>query len=202
LTAICAAINYADLEKVVVAFYWSPLRSLDLPGPWWSKFTKIPITLKELAGYLHAETHALHLKYGPVVQLGPDEISFMTPGAIRDIYTGPGCCEISDAYNKMGNKGQMFISRDPVHRDKKRRITHMFSVPSMNELEPSMQDLVNKQFDIISTKKGEPINMLYWDRMLNLDLAGRLFFPLDRSFVLISRLPGIAFFREVIWWPF
>lgn len=127
-----------------------------------------------MAGFRGLDLHEYHLKYGPVVQIGPDEITFLSNSAILDIYTGASACEISDIYNGFGNKGQMFISRDPLHRDKKKRITHLFSIQSMNELEPLMHELCGKLYDVISKATGKPIDVLHWVRMLNLDLAGKI----------------------------
>jgi cytochrome P450 len=105
----------------------------------------------------------------------------LSNGAIRDIYTGPSACEISDVYNAFGNEGQMFITRDPMHRDKKKRIAHLFSNQSMNELEPFMYELGGKLFDIISQQIGKPINIMHWVRMLNLDLAGKTRFYMEEN---------------------
>lgn len=130
--------------------------------------------LQDLAGYRHALIHEAHKKYGPVVQIGPEEMSFSSIGAIRDMYTGPNACEISPFYDRLGNPGQMFVSHDPIHAQKKKNITHMFSMQSMKEMEPLMHRNLDKWYNIFLKNAGKPVNVLHYNRMLNLDIAGKL----------------------------
>jgi benzoate 4-monooxygenase len=150
----------------------SSLRPLNLPGPVWAKYTSLPFTLKDLAGQRGNILHEYHLKYGPIVQVGSDEISFLSNGAIRDLYTGPSPPEINDVYKQFGSPGQMFTSRDPLHREKKKRITHLFSHQTLTNLEPALRELSDKLYTVFTGSLGKPIDVLYWVKMLNLDLAG------------------------------
>jgi cytochrome P450 len=38
------------------------------------------------SGDYHRELHRLHDQYGPVVRIAPDELSFIDPAALKDIY--------------------------------------------------------------------------------------------------------------------
>jgi cytochrome P450 len=105
----------------------------------------------------------------------------MTTTAIRDIYTGPSACQISDVYKQFGNSGQMFCSRDPVHREKKKKIVHLFSKNTMAHVEPSLHDLSSRLLKAVVKHKGEPFDLLHWARMLNLDLAGKLHVIMSRE---------------------
>jgi hypothetical protein len=64
----------------------SPLRHI--PGPLPAKLTKFWLLAIELSGRRALYVHALHQRYGPVVRVGPNELSFASAAAVRDIYIG------------------------------------------------------------------------------------------------------------------
>jgi len=66
----------------------SPLRQI--PGPFYSTFTEICLIVQEFVGNRRLYIHALHKKYGPVVRLGPNEVSFVGADAVKEIYTHRG----------------------------------------------------------------------------------------------------------------
>jgi cytochrome P450 len=99
----------------------------------------------------------------------------MTPNACRDIYTGPNALPISDMYKRFGerDKGMMFVSPEPKHRQKRAKIVHVFSKPSIANLEPILHQYSSKLLEVIEKSKKKPIDLLFWDRMLNMDVAGQ-----------------------------
>jgi cytochrome P450 len=99
----------------------------------------------------------------------------MAPRACRDIYTGPNALPISDIYRRFGDrdKGMMFVSPEPKHRQKRAKIVHVFSKPSIANLEPVLHQYSTKLLARIEENKGKPFNLLFWDRMLNMDVAGK-----------------------------
>ncbi|KAF2667575.1 cytochrome P450 [Microthyrium microscopicum] len=196
INLLAGALLVYIIVRPIITIVTSPLRGMNIPGPKWAKYTGLPYSLRDLAGYRHREEYELHKKYGPVVQVGPDELSFMTNNAIRDIYAGPTACPISYVYNRFGNTGQMFLQREPRHREMKKRFTHLFSKQTLLELEPSLQELSGKLFDNVNAHKGEPIDLLYYDRMLNLDLAGELFF--GKRFGGLNGDPGAKKFSHMV----
>ncbi|KAG4277680.1 hypothetical protein FPRO04_14058 [Fusarium proliferatum] len=64
-----------------------PLRRY--PGPWWLAATRIPYTFYVLRGTAAQKTKELHDRYGHVVRINPDTLSFASSRAWPDIY-GPG----------------------------------------------------------------------------------------------------------------
>ncbi|RAQ41967.1 sterigmatocystin biosynthesis P450 monooxygenase stcL [Aspergillus flavus] len=62
----------------------SPLSSF--PGPRLWAVSNIPRQLSILGGRSHLKMLALHHRYGPVVRVGPSELSFNSPQGFRDIY--------------------------------------------------------------------------------------------------------------------
>lgn len=56
------------------------------PGPSLWAATRLPWTFHNLRGHLAAEILALHQRYGPVVRIAPDELSYTTGTAWKKIY--------------------------------------------------------------------------------------------------------------------
>lgn len=66
----------------------SPLAKV--PGPWYTIFTSVVLKYKEFTHGRRLYIHELHQRYGPVVRLSPDEVSFATVDAIKEIYMSGG----------------------------------------------------------------------------------------------------------------
>lgn len=57
-----------------------------VPGPWYLKATTAFVKYHELRGTKRGWIHSLHLEYGPVVQIGRNEVSFASYTAAKQIY--------------------------------------------------------------------------------------------------------------------
>ncbi len=66
----------------------SPLRHI--PGPLIGTLTPAWLFVIDTAGHRARYVHWLHQHYGPVVRIGPAELSFATAAAAHDIYVGGG----------------------------------------------------------------------------------------------------------------
>ncbi|KAI7773787.1 hypothetical protein LA080_009883 [Diaporthe eres] len=63
---------------------WHPLRAV--PGPWANSVSELPAALALITGNQHLYYRSLHDKYGPVVRVSPNELSFVRPEAREEIY--------------------------------------------------------------------------------------------------------------------
>ncbi|KAJ5085466.1 hypothetical protein N7532_010237 [Penicillium argentinense] len=84
--------------SIFYELYWSPLSIY--PGPKLWVLSRIPLQISVLRGRNHLDALALHARYGTVVRVGPNELSYITGQAFRDIYG-----------NRPGGK----FRRDPTH---------------------------------------------------------------------------------------
>lgn len=66
----------------------SPLSSL--PGPFYTKLTSLIRKYHELRATRTRYIHALHLRYGPVVRVAPNEVSFASIEGVKEIYCSGG----------------------------------------------------------------------------------------------------------------
>jgi len=69
-------------------FYDTPLA--DIPGPRVAAATGLWLMYKELTKQRRKWIHQLHLQYGPVVRIGPEEVSLATWDAAKEIYASNG----------------------------------------------------------------------------------------------------------------
>ncbi len=74
------------VHSVTTNIVLSPLR--DIPGPLPAKLTPRWLGAITFAGHRASYIHALHQRYGDVVRVAPDEVSFASAAAARDIYVG------------------------------------------------------------------------------------------------------------------
>ncbi|KAJ5763579.1 hypothetical protein N7533_002260 [Penicillium manginii] len=63
---------------------------IKIPGPWYTRFTSLWIKYQEFTANRRESVHHLHRQYGPVVRLGPNEVSFTSLDSIKEIYASGG----------------------------------------------------------------------------------------------------------------
>ncbi|KAJ5934200.1 hypothetical protein N7466_003747 [Penicillium verhagenii] len=77
-----------SLSYLVGSGFLSPVSKI--PGPWYTRFTSLWIKYQEFTANRRESIHKLHQVYGPVVRLGPNEVSFTSLDAIKEIYSSGG----------------------------------------------------------------------------------------------------------------
>ncbi|KAF2265756.1 cytochrome P450 [Lojkania enalia] len=171
---VCHAIIVASILYILhrLVRNYLVLRRLHLPGPALAKFTSKWLLLQFLRGKRALIVHSLHLKYGPVVQLEPETISFTTPRALKDIYGSDTPCTKAKIYDNFGPPS-LFTFRDKdKHRERRRRVAHAFAPSVLKDLEPAVQDQVSIFLRLVPEK-------ISWDvvkptRTLALDIGGEV----------------------------
>ena len=89
LAVICLLLVFLNAWRSFV----SPLRRI--PGPTSSLFSSWTLKYHEFRANRTKYVHSLHLKYGPVVRLAPNEVSFASLDGVKEIYGSGG-----SGYNK------------------------------------------------------------------------------------------------------
>ncbi|GLA40869.1 cytochrome p450 [Aspergillus niger] len=141
-----------------------------------------------LQQYLRTRTlavHKAHRKYGSIVRVGPTNISFSTPEAIRDIY-GHGAPALKDDFYQTFNSTHLNVSdaqdRD-VHSIKRKRFAIAFSQKRIVELEPVVQDHLQRVFHILDSANGKEVDMKQIMMHLMYNLIFVTFFHHDPQFI-------------------
>ncbi|KAI3319437.1 cytochrome P450 [Xylariaceae sp. AK1471] len=58
----------------------------NVPGPWYARWTGFVASYRWLSGNKPSYIHDLHLKYGPIVRVGPREVYIADPAAVQSVY--------------------------------------------------------------------------------------------------------------------
>ena len=86
-----------------------PLSSV--PGPFLARLTSKNLTTHDILGYRAAFIDRAHRKYGPVVRIAPDELSFNDPSLIKEIYGQGSPYMKSEFYDALKVSEQRSVSR-------------------------------------------------------------------------------------------
>jgi hypothetical protein len=74
----------ALLAILIINYFRNPLRKV--PGPFWAKFSNLWLVYHTRQGKMHRKIIEVHEKYGPLVRLGPHEISTSDIDSLKVIY--------------------------------------------------------------------------------------------------------------------
>ncbi|CEJ81408.1 hypothetical protein VHEMI01534 [[Torrubiella] hemipterigena] len=127
-TIIAVAAALVLLARVVLRLT-SPLARL--PGPTVSKVTSLWLKYKELRAERTAYIHSLHKRYGPVVRVAPDEVSFTSWPAVKEIYCSGGSgydkTEFYDLFKIFGIRTMFTTLNKADHATRKRILADRYA---------------------------------------------------------------------------
>ena len=140
--------------------YWSPLAKY--PGPALCAISRLPWVWYEVNGGMAAWVHQLHLCYGEIVRVAPDELSFAKGDAWNDIYGAAThdhkATETADRfYVTPGGGGNTSIvgASNREHPRLRRAMLHPFSERALNEMEPLLRRHFDVMVDILKASKSD-----------------------------------------------
>nr|ACZ55941.1 cytochrome P450 monooxygenase [Fusarium incarnatum] len=216
--AFAAGTCLAYLVVVVVVYnlFFHPLRHF--PGPWLNRITQIPHTLLMLCGFPHKEHLELHLKYGPVVRIGPNMLSFNHPDAMKDVRGHRKAGEPEHGKDPISVQfaGDNIVGSDRENHTRFRRaLAYGFSAQAMLEQEPTFKSYVNQLFQKLHEQScggKEPVDISKWYTFTTFDMIGDLAFGesfgcLDNSTyhpwvaLAFESLKSVAFLAEIGRYP-
>lgn len=150
----------------------SPLRHI--PGPFWAKTTSKWLTIIDLLGHRTATIHQLHEQYGPVVRVGPHEVSFSNIESIKDIYGAQTAFIKAPIYEAFSTPPYGIFSQrnKTLHAQRRRLLSHVFAQSNLYDTEPMIQKHVLKLLKILRAADREPIDVLYFFRVTAFDIVG------------------------------
>ena len=184
LSPIVLLVVILTIYVVVYATYNLFLHPLArVPGPFLAHLTSTWLQFYDLAGVRVYMIDDLHQRFGPVVRVAPNELSFADPSMIKEIYGQASPYMKSAMYSllSVGPHLGVFDTADrEVHKKRRRLISHVFAATSVNACEPVIADLIRHLLRWIKKESESipprPVDVFVWFRMLTLDVAGALFF--------------------------
>jgi len=85
---ICLFVSAFLVTRLIGQSLLSPLRKV--PGPWYAQFTSVVLKYHELRANRTQYLHRLHLHYGSVVRIAPNEVAFASASSVKEIYCSGG----------------------------------------------------------------------------------------------------------------
>ncbi|KAJ5622904.1 hypothetical protein N7490_011509 [Penicillium lividum] len=140
----------------------------------------------------HVEEHYLkvHRKYGPVVRIGPNELSFASPDAGLDIFRPGRGFNKTDFYPVFlpdGIKDIFTEIREKVHAKKKRHASPPYSLASVKlqnkQIERLMLDLTSIMDSVATKIQTETFDLSSWLHFMAFDVLAQFAFDSPFGFL-------------------
>lgn len=118
------------------------------PGPWLAHVTRLRFSLYNLRGQHIYDTKRLHEKYGEVVRVAPDELSYTATPAWKDVQghrPGRGELEKDHVFFDAISAGPTALPalKKKRHGEIRRLVSHSFSALALKDQEPVIQGYVD-----------------------------------------------------------
>ncbi|KAK2774702.1 hypothetical protein FQN52_004231 [Onygenales sp. PD_12] len=164
-----------------------------IPGPFWAKFTDLWRFI-DVYGRRPDITHIeLHKKYGDVVRLGPNTLSFADPKALKAIY-GLNKGYVKSAFYPVQMpiaKGELlpslFSSTDEAfHANLRRSVNNAFSMSALVQYEPMVDEtteLFLDQTDKFFASHNQTCNFSRWLQFYAFDVIGAITYSKRHGFI-------------------
>lgn len=176
------------MVRIIYNIFLHPLRHYPGPPIWCA--ARLTWVLALQRGYLHRDLLDLHNKYGPIVRIAPDELSYVDPRAWKDIYVSggsrPGHPPIErngiwfrkqrhdEPYSILGNN-------EDAHARYRRAFAASFNEKAVNDQSPLIEkyvDLMIQRFRSMVGTGGNSttIDIVSWLNFVTFDISGDLSF--------------------------
>ncbi|OCK74435.1 benzoate 4-monooxygenase cytochrome P450 [Lepidopterella palustris CBS 459.81] len=179
-----AAIFGYYLYTIIYSAYFHPLAGF--PGPKFRAVSRLPMAASLAQGKFAHDAKALHQKYGSIVRLAPNQLSFTNPAAWKDIY---GHMNNRPSFQK--DRTNYFVPingvdsihsacDDAVHARHRRLLAHAFSEKALRDQESLMRSyidlLIDKLHKEVQGPKDGKVDIVRWLNYTTFDLIGDLTF--------------------------
>jgi len=167
--------------------YASPLRHY--PGPFLASGTRLWKVWSVSTGHTELDHIAIHRKYGPVVRIAPNELSFSNPLAAKEVLTAGKGFYKTDFYGVFPppeNPDIFTEVRENVHAQKKRVAAHPYSMNAMQQLTPFIEDtikLLMSKLDNFASNPNQVCDLGAWLHFFAFDVLGEVAFSQKFGFL-------------------
>ncbi|KAI4945617.1 hypothetical protein J4E91_007960 [Alternaria rosae] len=174
------------IARAIYRIYFHPLRHF--PGPKLYAATRIPYHIAAWQGTRDKVFQDLHRKYGHVVRINHDELSFTDPNSWKDIYGHGSKGTVGHVPHKAWSKYatpqngaiSLVVSSDQDHSRQRKIFTPAFSDRALKQQEPLFVKYVDKLVSVlrntIEKDPNEKIDMVRMYNFTTFDVMGDLTF--------------------------
>lgn len=169
----------------IYRLYFHPLAKY--PGPLRYKLSSLPLLWQAYRGNRHLYHLRDHEKYGPIVRIAPDTLSFNTATALSTIYGSRNAnVQKSEFYKTFdytaGAWSTLTETDKDVHAAKRRWVAPIFSAESIKVSEPLIVDVIERFCETIKPAGqgwGEKWNATNMSNYLGYDIMGQWLLGVD-----------------------
>lgn len=185
---------YFSLATVVVYFvlslvwnlFFHPLRSF--PGPFLARASRKWYQIANFQASKAYWIHAAHSRYGPVIRVAPNELSFADPAAVRQVYTSKEFVKAETFYRAktVYHENHVFSIRNiEDHHSRRRLLNKGFSLAALSDFESSLAIKIRTLLDqwAMRTRNNPTIEVYPWVYYLSFDTIYHLIFGEDSECV-------------------
>ncbi|PGH35833.1 hypothetical protein GX50_01291 [[Emmonsia] crescens] len=177
LTTCSVGILLYFVGNVIYNIYFHPLSKF--PGPKYAVVGRIPITLATLRGQRAQFRFNAHRKYGEIVRIASNELSFAHAQGWRDIYGTQAKVQMAkpvSGIEEQEGAQSVVTAEGDTHTRQKRMLATMFTEKMLKEKEPlfiAHADLLVKR---LAAFEGRPVALGDWYNFTTFDMMGDLLF--------------------------
>ncbi|EME43710.1 hypothetical protein DOTSEDRAFT_62319 [Dothistroma septosporum NZE10] len=154
------------------------------PGPPFAAATRVWYCYYTIRGDIHTILHDAHQKYGDVVRIAPDELSFINAQAWSDIYGHrSGKVELTKDpmfYSSISSgEGSIINAARARHGHLRKQASHGFSERALRSQEHVIQkyaDLFIERLQEIASSRNPDVDIVDWFNFFTFDVMGDLVF--------------------------
>ncbi|KAF2219772.1 monooxygenase [Elsinoe ampelina] len=165
------------LGRVIYNVFLHPLRRY--PGPPLWAASRLPWCYYQYRGRLPIQILELHKRYGHVVRISPNELSYTDASAWKTIYGNRREEMPKDPVFRLhtptGAQNILVADRE-THTRQRRLLSHAFSESALREQEPILQLHARKLMTQLSLRTDIPVNIVDWLVLASFDLIGHMSF--------------------------
>jgi cytochrome P450 len=177
------ALVLLTLLRFLLAGLTNPRRHV--PGPWWAKFTSLPMNYHRWRGDKFRWVLPLHQRYGPVILVAPNEISVGSLEGLQTVHKmGTGFTKGAFHVNfRIGPAPSLFDMTDTkAHAERRRLFSRAFTAQSLRQnWQPEVRRLVEKAVarikeDAAAADAEGTADVAKWWKFMASDVVSRLSF--------------------------
>ncbi|KAI2464794.1 cytochrome P450 [Annulohypoxylon bovei var. microspora] len=183
---LTAYFSLLPISLFIYRLYLHPLAKI--PGPRLAAITSLWYVYQVRKGRMMVLCRDLHKKYGPVVRISPNEVSFDSKEAYQAIYTGSQFIEKGDFYWALSNNpgridwrfrrhqedafafnGELNMQRYKSHR---KNINQTYSTSSLKKYSERLDEVMDRFIAKLKTHEGEVLDLGDWIHLAVVECLG------------------------------
>lgn len=151
-----------------------------VPGPIAAKYTTWWLTRRYFAGSWLDDVVRLHQRYGPIVRIAPNEVSFVDEGALRELYGHGKPSQKTPWYDTWvipGMGDSFFATTDrTIHRRIRSRVSGTYSMSAILTMEELIGEVMELNVKTLTAraKDGKPLRLDQYVNFFTFDVVGQL----------------------------